>query len=248
MILSVEESLKEGFEMRRFFLLITCFAFCFVFSCTKNKIAPPTDLGLDYFPLETGLFKVYELDSIYYNDFTGKVDSFHFQVKEIVGEEFTDGAGGRRFRLERYYRRQITDSWRISDVWSVAVNSSFASCIEENINLVKLSFPAKSGREWNLNAFNAEVPAICRYEFVDSSKVRAGITYTKVLRATLGGDSSLIGKKKSFEEYSRGIGLIYKRYLQVEDRDSVIDFSKPLENRVDYGFDVTYTLIEHGKI
>lgn len=247
MIWLAEELSNADLEMKNNGVIWFFSLLFWVISCSKNKEASTPDLGLDYFPLATGNFRIYQLDSLFYNDFTGKVDSFHFQVKELVGDSFSDGAGVLRYRIERYYRKKPADSWRIADVWSATVNSSYASVIEENIHRVKLSFPVKAGRQWNMNSFNPNTEEPVTYDFVGTPQARGGISYNQTLRTSLPSDSSLINQNSSVEEYAKGIGMIYKKYVMLEDRDSVIDFSKPFPSRVDYGFDVTYTLIEYGK-
>lgn len=237
--------MKEEINMRKY-LPVFCLLF-FALACTKDKEVAQTDLGLDYYPLSSGNYRIYELDSLFYNDFTSNVDTFHFLVKELTAGEFKDGSGASRFRLERYYRKTVSDPWIISDVWSVGANNTYASAIEENIHRVKLSFPVETGREWNANVFNADEADVCVYDFVDVPQTRSGISYSETLRTSFAADSSLISKRFSFEEYARGVGMIFKRYVKLEDRDSVIDLSRPLSNRIDYGFDVTYTLVEYGK-
>ena len=246
MILLEEASLKEEYNMKRIYsgFLFVLFLFS---ACTKEKSTSPIDPGLGYFPVSPGNYRIYKLDSLFYNDFTSVVDTFRFLVKEIIGEEFVDGAGEKRNRLERYYRKNASEEWRIADVWSVVLNNSYSSITEENIPLVKLSFPVSKGREWNVNAFNSREPSNGFYEFIDVPQTIDGVYFEKTLRVSTPSDSNLITTKFSFEEYAYGIGMIHKRYCSLEDRDSVIDFSRPLRARADYGFDVTYTLIEYGK-
>jgi hypothetical protein len=243
----VEASLKEKVEMimRRVLLLILFSAG--LMSCRKESENPVPDLGLDYYPIAVGDYRIYRLDSLFFNDFTSKVDTFQFEVKEVVSEEYTDGSDKQRFRIERYYRKRNTEPWAIADVWSAYRSTQHAVQNEENLEIVKLSFPVRKGRSWNRNMFNASESQECNYTFLDSSVSRSGLSFEKSLRITLPGDSNLIFRKFSFEEYAKGVGMTYKRFVSVEDRDSVIDFSKPFNARVDFGYDVTYTLIEYGK-
>ena len=75
------------------------------------------DLGYNYFPADIGVWVVYDVDSIVYNDFTDSVETYNYQIKEIVESAFIDGEGRETRRLERYIRLTDTLPWSINDVW-----------------------------------------------------------------------------------------------------------------------------------
>ena len=54
----------------------------FIFSCKKDKDIVVVDLGYNYFPDKKVTFVIYQVDSLFYNDFTSTIDTFQFQIKE----------------------------------------------------------------------------------------------------------------------------------------------------------------------
>jgi hypothetical protein len=59
-------------------------------------------------------------------------------------------------------------------------------------------------------------------------------------------DSNLIEKKYQLEIYAKNIGMIYKRFVDVEDKSISIE-PLPLSERIDAGTDYTYRVIAYGK-
>ena len=123
-------------------------------SCKKDKENVTVDIGYDYFPTQKGTFVIYQVDSLYYNDFTSTIDTFQFQIKEKITENFTDLSNRTTQRLERFYRKNSAEEWVIKDVWFSNRTSNTAEKVEENIRFVKIVFPLKKEVEWNLKYNN----------------------------------------------------------------------------------------------
>lgn len=215
-------------------------------SC-KKKTTENVVLGYDYFPLETGHYIVYRLDSLYYNDFTGGVDTFTFEVKEKVAEIFNDGAGKPTARIERFYRKTASDTWVIQDVWTANLDNRSAEKTEENQRFVKLVFPAKKNLTWDGNRFNGLGEQLYKIVSIHAPVQINNTAFDSALVVLQKEDSTLIKKEISREIFASHIGMVYKRFIALEDRDSIVDYTKPLSRRVDYGFDYTYTYMTHGK-
>ena len=122
-------------------------------ACKKEKKAEAVDLGYTYFPTEIGQYVIYQVDSISYNDFFNpvKIDTTHFQLKELVQSHFTDNEGRESDRLERYVRKNDSLPWVLRDVWYQTRTSTKAEKVEENVRFVKLIFPVEVNQKWNGN-------------------------------------------------------------------------------------------------
>lgn len=229
------------------YILIQAFVIASLFGSCKKKTTTTLNLGYDYFPLESGQYIIYRLDSLYYNDFTGGIDTFKMEVKEKVTEIFNDAAGRPTARIERFYRKSTTDSWVIQDVWTSNLSPSAAEKTEENQRFVKITFPAKKNTIWDGNRFNALGRQDYKIEAVGQSFQLPAATFDSTLFVLQKADSNLIRKEIAYEIFAKEIGLVFKRFVYLEDRDSIVDYTKPLQSRVDYGFDYTYTYLSHGK-
>jgi hypothetical protein len=125
-------------------------------ACSKNNSAEAQpDLGLAYFPLDSGWVKVYSVDSISFNDNTETIDTFHFMLKET----FAGIISGQELNAHREVKREVLkDS---SEIWEprtsifITQDKNTLQWVEENTRFVKLIFPIGTAQSWNGNAYNS---------------------------------------------------------------------------------------------
>lgn len=218
----------------------------FVFSCKKDKEVVAVDIGYDYFPEKTGTYVVYEVDSFYYNDFTSTVDTFQFQIKEKITDIFTDLNNRPTLKIERFYRENNAEEWLIKDVWFGNRTSNTAEKVEENIRYVKIVFPLKKDLAWNGNRFNHLGEQNYSLTKLNESLMLGSLKFDSTIYISQMADSNLIEKKMAFEIYAKHVGLVFKKNLSLTDKDSVINYTLPLEMRAKSGFDVTYKAVSYG--
>lgn len=218
------------------------------YACKKEKEKSSVDLGYSYFPNEIGRYVIYQVDSTSYNDFFTpvKIETVHFQIKEIIESHFTDNEGRESERIERYMRNNDSLPWVLRDVWYQTRTAVSAEKVEENVRFVKLTFPVEINHKWNGNAFNSIGKYEYEYKSVDAQKTVNGHTFDSTLIVNQILDSNLIEKKYQVEMYAKNIGMIYKRFVDVQDKSISIE-PKPLSERIDQGSDYTYRIIAFGK-
>ncbi|MEI6124195.1 MAG: hypothetical protein WCQ95_11280 [Bacteroidota bacterium] len=219
----------------RFCILFVVFGLAF-FSC-KKETELPVDMGYKYFPVNTGHWAIYNVDSISYNDFTGAIDSFHFQIKEFVESVFVDNSGAETQRLECYYRPNDTSNWVIRDVWAENLTASTAQRVEENLRLVKLVFPVTEGLQWNGNAYNMLGEQNYEYDNVHSTFAINGFSFDSTLVVKQKELYTLISEDLQKEIYAARVGLVYKRYVKLSKQPSGV---------ITKGIDYSYTLHSFG--
>ena len=117
-----------------------------IVSCSKDNPTAKPVISTDYYPLKIGSWHIYDVDSIFYNNFTTPVtiDSAFYQVMEEITDTFYDLEGSLSYELKRF-KRIGNDSinvenakWNISDVWWVKNNKGNIERIEENKIFVSL--------------------------------------------------------------------------------------------------------------
>ena len=168
------------------------------------------DLGYNYFPADIGVWVVYDVDSIVYNDFTDSVETYNYQIKEIVESAFIDGEGRETRRLERYIRLTDTLPWSINDVWFANRTASRAEKVEENVRFIKLIFPVKNGALWNGNAANTLGNRDYQYVETNVSMAVGGILFDSVLTVLQRDEDLGIVKNYFLEKYAKNAGMVYK--------------------------------------
>jgi hypothetical protein len=219
-------------------LVLICLAGC------KKKKEPYPSLGLEYYPIQVNYYKIYSVDCLVYNDFTLRVDTYQFQIKDKIESELsTSNSTSKEFRAERYVKPTGQSNWKIQKAW-VAEKSNFRVVEQiDNKREVKLVFPVKEGVSWDGNAENT----LPKEEY---SMVRAndttiqGKTYREVFRVdqVYETDPLQINTQIAFEHYAPHAGLIYKYERFVKRFTTGI----PGDPVVDSGYQKTMRILEYG--
>ncbi len=223
--------------MRNSFIVIL-FLSVFIYSCSKENEPVDTDLGYSYAGLELGKYVVYDVDSIFYDDFTATIDTTIFKIKEVVAESYVDLEGEEAFVIHRYRKDHDTLSWVLQDAWNAKITTNNYQKVEENVRFVKLTFPVRQNATWNGNAMNSELEQRYEYTIIDNQETVGNIALNSVLTVLQEDDQTNLINPKLFEEkFAKTIGLVYKRSMDLE-RDNL---SAPWR-----GYDVTMTLSSYG--
>lgn len=209
-----------------------------LFSCKKDAddyVAP--EIGHKYAGLTLGKYVVYDVDSLFYDDFTATVDTAIYQIKELVAEAYTDLEGEEAFKINRYRRDHDTLSWVLIDVWNAKLTQTNFQKAEENVRFVKLIFPVRDGKVWNGNAMNNMPEWEYEYTVVYNAESIGGNSLAKVLTVNQLENLNLIEQQQFIEKYAENVGLVYKK-----SKDLVRDnLSSPWR-----GYEITYTLKSYG--
>lgn len=230
-------------------LLVVFLGLLFVPGCSEDENFQP-DFKYEYFPLDTGRYVTYEVDSIVYDDFTGTVDTFQYQLKETIASTFKDNQGRTNYRLQRYFRPSDTAKWRIGDVWFTIRTDERAEKIEENQRFIKLVFPPERGATWQGNRFINTTDNIDYYEdwTYEITELDVAATYNDLqFDSTLTVDQvdkeNQIEKTRAIETYAKGVGLIYKEFLHLEKQDVTAPWSE-----AESGFILRMSVVDYGEL
>jgi len=226
-------------------------------SCSRDE-GPTPDFGYNYFPEQQGAFIVYDVDSIYYDEFNNSVDTFKFQLKEKVESFFYDNENRKTMRIERYIKNfnpsipYSSMPWTLKNIWMANKTTKTAEKVEENIRYIKLVFPVKDAQVWNGNAQNTLDQWNYMYAFIDRKRTIGNTTFDSVLQVTQFDDKqqNLVQHQYYIELYARNIGLIYKRVIDVKSQPgSPIPpnfFQTPIMQRITSGLQYTMTYNSSG--
>ncbi len=223
--------------MKHFFLTIFSIVFLLMLFSCKKETEIAVEMGYKYFPINVGHWVVYDVDSFSYNDFTGKVDSFRFQIKEKIESVFNDNENRPTQRIERYKRLNDTSEWYIKDVWTQNLTSTTAERTEENIRIVKLIFPPSEGIKWDGNKYNALGEQSYVYKNIHSAYNLNHVTYDSTLSIIQKEEHLVLNENFEKEVYAAHIGMIYKKYTKLTKQPTGVILS---------GIDYSYTLTSYG--
>lgn len=198
-------------------LLIAFSAVLLILSgCKKDSVIPPDPFYRDYFPTKVGSYITYDCDSVVYDDFNGTVDTFRFQIKEYYQSEFTDNAGRRAIRLERFKKVSDTTSWFLKDVWFVTADNNQVEKIEEDVRYIKMVFPVKEGKEWNGNSLNSVGERTYIYENAHTPYNTGILDFDSTVTTINTDPENLVSEFRNTEVFASRVGMIYKRYVNIE--------------------------------
>ncbi len=210
-------------------------------SCDRTNDYKPLNYGYNYYPIETGNYVIYHVDSLVYNDFTRETDTFRYELKEEIGETFTDLEGRTNYVLRRSFRPVGSNSWQLGDLWSLHRNDFVLERQEENVRLAMLVFPLKLNLSWDGNAFNSDESEAYQVTGIDQSLAFNGNSFDSTLTVLEYESENLIERRSSEKVYAREVGLvkISKEYIFTRT-----DGINP-ENDVDSGFTYVATIIDY---
>lgn len=200
--------------MFRLSSLLLLFCWFALISCGESETTP-ADLSLDYFPLETGRYIIYDVTEQRFS-LTARPATSTFQLKETVGTRYTDVLGQPAFRLQRFRRANAQANWQTDSLWTTRTNSRAAIRTENGADFVRLTFPAIERSRWNgneLNRFGEDSYELRSVNKPYSIGIQAFAETATVLQQN---DSMLVSQDKRVEVYARQIGLVYKETVQLQ--------------------------------
>jgi hypothetical protein len=234
-------------------LLAILFTVFILFSCKKDIDPIDVDLGYEYQPLEVGYWVEYDVDSIFFDDFTGTVDTYFYQRREFFESEFLDLNGETNVRVEQSIRNSPQDAWAISYIGSFKQTTINLQKVEYDLRFIKFAFPPVVGKQWQGHIYinTTDQPSL---EYLDRERYEWNFTFTKVNEpAIINGFSfdataeilqidqeNLFEKKYSKEVYAKNVGMVSKEMIILETQAPPINV--PFIDRAEKGFIVRYTI------
>lgn len=177
-------------------------------SCDKEQDLSDIDIGYKYFPTTAGSFVIYRVDSVWYGL---TEETYQYQIKEEIADEFVDAVGQPALVLNRYYRLNNGQPWTLADVWTSKRTGTTAEKVEENVRYVKLEFPVKENETWNGNAFNSLGAQEYSYTNVAKFADVGILQFDNTITIQQKNNVNLVDEEVFYEIYADGIGLVYKQ-------------------------------------
>lgn len=201
-------------------------------ACTSEKEeVDESELGYEYYPLQIGREWTYQSDSIVFTKSGTHTDTISAFIKEIITDTLRDLEGNLVHKIDRYIKRTVNEEWNRINSWFVAKDKSKVLRTEENIPLIKLVFPLKSGLRFQSNTFfNEDIKSEVGGEFISVysgwrpkvESLNADIVYNNSLLSGLKINvvnlETIIDLRKVEEYYVKGIGLV-RQEMTILDTD-----------------------------
>ena len=201
-------------------------------ACSEKKEEAIPELGTSYFPLRSGLERIYLVDSLAYDNNTGStvIDTFQYYYKEQIGATFTNDAGEKGYFISRYYADTPDGNWSQTFRWTAYQNQLLARQVEDNQVFVKQVYPLNATKNWDGNMYNNRGEQRFRVIAFDAPYGN----YPNTVLIQHQNDSNFIELIRKEERYAKGVGLVYFKFDSINTQ---VSGSR--------GFRKRYTLIKY---
>jgi hypothetical protein len=213
-------------------------------ACIRSVDPAPSTLGYDYYPLETGFYRIYLVERTDYFSSGGSAQTTYY-LKELIARSYLSTQQDTIFEIERYLSPKLSPAtWTIDSVWVAYRLPQHVVSLENNRPWIRLAFPVQAGRSWNMNMYNSLPEQIARIDSFEISRLIEGNRYSPALRVLEKADSNLVSKKYSYRYYGKNIGMIesYEENLRYKT-----DPPYTGQGVIDFGFIVHFKLVNYGK-
>jgi hypothetical protein len=184
-------------------------------ACNDGDEAKPADIGLNYFPLQTGFYQIYAVNEIVYSA-VNDPDTLQYQLQVMVVDSFPHSEGGYTYVLQRSKRAEATEPWQASETWSAKANDRELVVQEGNVPYVALTFPLRKGGSWNGNSYNNLEADEYTVDTFDEPSTVGGISFDNTAQITLEDqDDLIVYYDNRVDVYAREAGLIFRQAEQL---------------------------------
>ncbi len=193
-------------EMRKILLIISLIGLGI--ACKKSTPGETLDIGYAYFPIDTGLTWIYQVDSISYNDNTQSIDTFRFFLMERISGQVDDQLYKNHQIVERYVRKNDSDTWQARANSYILKTANNVQVVDENIRIVKLIFPLGNVQSWNGNMYNNKIRQTYTLQSLNIPYNTGDTTYSNTVTVIHDPPINVIEEILIKSVYARDIGLI----------------------------------------
>ncbi|MBI3133241.1 MAG: hypothetical protein HYZ14_01065 [Bacteroidetes bacterium] len=219
--------------------ILAAIAFVLVLvSCKKDN--GPILYGYNVYPMTEGNYVVYDVVDIFHDVALAPAhDTSYYQIREVIGEEETDGEGETYRKLYRYYRASDTLAWTMQDVWTVKQTPQTLETVEENKRRISLAFSISYDRIWDYNALNNDDALNARYENIYESYSVGGESFDSTVQVEIENVKTFIEYKRQYDIYAANVGRIIrvKKDLQILNNDTTA---------IQKGTELFYSVVDYG--
>lgn len=202
-------------------------------SCDLGNIDDPNYQNNSRFiPLEVGRYVTYDVKQTTTVELPDEGEDRQqvelYQLKEQIGDVYTDLRGTEVYELQRFKRLSEDDIWQIDSVWSVKVEEGKVIRSEKGVPIVSLLIPAKRGLEWDANIYNAKSPLMFSIENAPSKYALEEHTFEYAVEVFTGDTAVQTGTGARYYEqyiYADTVGLVYAKRVGEHVYDEIFTFS-----------------------
>jgi hypothetical protein len=236
--------------LRTFIIVFFCLTALISVGCGKNETETLPQKGKFYYPLNLGKEMVYDVDSIIYdpqpNGFI-QIDTYKWQIKEVLKDTFKDNTGLTQYQVERYSRFRGSQNWTLENVVTSALTEQYALRTENNLRYIKFPTVLGINSKWDGNVFIDPAVKILvagesielfsskwtyQVESLDKAEKIGDKSFENVMTVLAQTNPNILNEKRyTLEKYAKDIGMIYReqKILDTQKLDAAVAWEKRAE-------------------
>ena len=213
--------------------LLIFFSFLLI-ACQKEETERiEVDFEFDFYPLEIGQTKVFELDSIIFTNQSNRliVDTVSIWVRERIIDTIRNNVGKLAYKVE-YAEAELGASFQVKSIFTAQIDEFAAIRTVADLRFIPLTFPPEIGTNWNGNAFfntSTKIPVretgiqiykgwdYSLYERFPSFQVGDN-TYEDVIQVAMANVDGLVELRQANAFYAKGIGLVFEELIILDSQ------------------------------
>jgi hypothetical protein len=211
----------------KFLLVFLVLLLCYLLtteSCKKPNSNYTANYQYNYYPLDSGHYVIYNVDSVYFNENYVR-DTVTYQWRVTIGDTFYDNMNRLNRKLVIYRRGDSTQAWTFDRQWYALLTTTNLQVNEDDLRFIKLVFPPSLGETWNGNLYISTTnlppndPYLIftgwnyYYENTDTALNINGNNLSNVMVVSEVDNVSFINKTVRTEMYAPNIGLVYEEWI-----------------------------------
>ena len=234
-----------AYKSSRFALAAITLVFLASSACKKRGPDPlpvQEPMRYEYFPLRKGNYRIYQLDTFFYNGNSHNIaDSTRYQIREVITDSLKDQTGQILYRIQRYIRRSGGEPWTEWDIYAAQHTAAGAEVLLNNKRYIKLNLPMSANKTWNPDQYNKtdELEASKRqgrYLRLHQPWTHGMLHFDSTVTIELQNEVNMVDRWLEEEQYAYRVGLIR------HTRDSL-----NIQEVGTRGIQVRQVLLEYGR-
>jgi len=178
------------------------------YSCSKPPVESPKTLNAeDYFPMDTGMYWIYDVLKIEIDAPIDKFDTTVFEIKMLI-KTFDEDL--QHYEYWRFSRADSTMPWENYDIVTVNADELTIQWVENNLRYVKLTQPIIENKNWDGNIYNILAPWNYNYTDLESSFENEFLSINNTIKVNQRNQVNILQSERAWEIYGKDVGLVYK--------------------------------------
>lgn len=218
-------------------------------SCEKAEDSIET---FNYYPLEVGLYKVYQVNETVYSAGVKDPVKKSWQEKDEITSVSEDGTGAKIYMISRYSRNTADQSWQKVKIYTAQNDVNKILVNIDNEILMPLIFPYGNGLKWDGYTYfqlpEDDVRENTMHEYMDVNKplTIGSLSFDRTLKVSERDNiDNIIDYNLGYKQYAENVGLIYDEqtdYLYLQEGGTIIG-----DKIIASGKSTIRQIIEYGK-